>query len=368
MNNLTTAFDGGRCARICFIVPLALVCAALWIPWTGFAQYEDPAGWEVHDLERPQPRKVDTGAGLAQPIPPPSDAVVLFGGKDLSNWVSSQDDRPASWKVENGYFEVFPGTGGIQTKQGFGDVQLHVEWASPDPPRGNGQDNGNSGVFLMGIYEVQVLDSYNNPTYADGQAGAVYGQNPPLVNATRPPGEWQSYDIFWHRPHFGPAGNVTRPARVTVIHNGIMIQDNFELWGPTEWLQFRPYQQHADRMPIRFQDHGNPVLFRNVWVRDLESGDPYAMAESALDTATLDRYMGRYQAGQNAFYTFTRNGNNVYALFPDGRTFAIEPASATIFAMKHTNGTFTFDLDDAGNPTGFTWDMSGSVRQAKKVN
>lgn len=322
--------------------------------------------WKVHDLNRPKPVVV-TPPDQVLPAPAPKDAVVLFDGTDLSNWEAT-DGSPTKWVIKNGNMESVAGAGYIQSKAKFGDMHLHVEWAAPIPVQGSSQGRGNSGVFLMGMYEVQVLDSYNNPTYADGQAGAVYGQNPPLVNATRPPGEWQSYDIFWHRPHFGSAGNVTKPARVTVIHNGIMIQDNFELWGPTEWLQFRPYQEHPDRMPIRFQDHGNPVLFRNVWVRDLESGDPYAMEEPELSAEMLDRYMGRYQIGQNSFYTFMRNGNDVYAQFPDGRTFAIAPASATIFAMKHTNGAFTFDLDEEGNPTGLTWEMSGSVNKAKKAN
>ncbi len=243
--------------------------AALLMPQSGFAQYEDPAGWEVHDLERPQPRKVDTGTGFSMPAAPPSDAVVLFDGTDLSNWVSQLENKPAPWKVENGYFEVVPGTGGIRTKDGFGDVQLHVEWASPNPPKGEGQDNGNSGVFLMGMYEVQVLNSYENKTYPDGQASAVYGQYPPLVNATRPPGEWQTYDIIFRAPRFKDDGALVSPATVTVLHNGVVVQNHVPLTGPSGHHQRPPYKKHASKLPISLQDHSHPVRFRNIWLREL---------------------------------------------------------------------------------------------------
>ncbi len=173
------------------------------------------------------------------------------------------------WKVTDGYMEVAPGTGAIETKAKFGDAQLHVEWASPSPAAGVGQDRGNSGIFLMGEYEVQVLDSYHAETYADGQAGAIYGQYPPLANASRPPGEWQTYDIAFRRPRFDQGGKLLEPARLTLIHNGILIQNNEELLGRTSWLQSLPYEAHADRGPIQLQDHGHPVRFRNMWIRDL---------------------------------------------------------------------------------------------------
>ena len=174
------------------------------------------------------------------------------------------------WRIVDGAMEVVAGTGGIQTREDFGDVQLHVEWMSPAPPRGTDQDRGNSGVFFMGMYEVQVLDSWENVTYADGQAAALYGQYPPLVNASRKPGEWQSYDIVFRRPRFDASGKVTSPARVTVLHNGVLVQDNVELTGPTGHYSRPPYAAHADRLPVSLQDHGHPVRFRNFWVRSLE--------------------------------------------------------------------------------------------------
>ena len=172
--------------------------------------------------------------------------------------------------MQNGVAEVVPGTGGIQTKQSFGDVQLHVEWAAPSEVEGEGQERGNSGVFLMGRYEVQVLDSYNNTTYADGQAAALYGQYPPLVNASRPPGEWQTYDIIFRRPHFDANGNMVKPARVTVFHNGVLVQDNVELTGATAHYDRPPYEAHPDALPIQLQDHSDLVRFRNIWLRELE--------------------------------------------------------------------------------------------------
>lgn len=166
--------------------------------------------------------------------------------------------------------EVVAGTGEITTVRAFGDCQLHVEWASPDPPAHTGQDRGNSGVFLMGRYEVQVLDSYGNRTYPDGQAAAIYGQYPPLVNASRPPGVWQSYDIVFRRPRFDERGQLIAPARITVIHNGVLVHDAVILTGPTGHRRRPPYEAHADRLPITLQDHASPVRFRNIWVRDLE--------------------------------------------------------------------------------------------------
>jgi hypothetical protein len=224
--------------------------------------------WAIHDLDRPVPPVVDPGPA-GPPMPTPSDAIVLFDGKSLSQWEDGKGG-PAGWKVENGYAEVVAKTGSIRTKKGFGDCQLHIEWASPVEVKGESQERGNSGVFLMDIYEVQVLDSYDNRTYADGQAAAVYGQYPPLVNACRKPGEWQSYDIVFRRPHFDAAGKVLQPARMTVFHNGILVHDNVELTGPTGHKARPPYKPHADKLPLSLQDHGNPVRYRNIWLRELE--------------------------------------------------------------------------------------------------
>ncbi len=224
--------------------------------------------WPQHSEERPHPRVVEPGAPYT--IAPPADAIVLFNGSSLDKWTSGRG-APAKWRLVDGAFEVVPGTGTMSTRDGFGDVQLHIEWASPKPAIGTGQDRGNSGVFMAdGRYETQVLDSRDNVTYADGQAGALYGQFPPLVNATRAPGEWQTYDIVYHRPRFKADGSLQSAARFTVFLNGILVQDNMELVGPTANKSRPPYTAHADRLPITLQDHGHRVRYRNVWLRDLE--------------------------------------------------------------------------------------------------
>jgi hypothetical protein len=199
---------------------------------------------------------------------PPSDAIVLFNGKDLSQWHAADGSR-AKWNVIDGYVEVAPGTGEIVTNQQFGDVQLHIEWATPSVVKGEGQERGNSGVFLMGRYEVQVLDSYENVTYYHGQAGAVYKQYAPLVNASRKPGEWQTYDIIFHAPRFDEQGKVTDRARVTVLHNGVLIQNNVEIYGITYNDRPALYIAHPAQESLRLQDHGNPIRYRNIWIRRL---------------------------------------------------------------------------------------------------
>lgn len=251
---------------------LFLIFAGLFAVQPVFSQdSRNPTDWPVHDTERPRPPIIMPPASSAGDVSnPPSDAIVLFGGGSLSAWESSNGEA-APWMATNEYFQVRPGTGGIQTKEGFGDVQLHIEWSAPNPPLGDDQDRGNSGLFFMGgRYEVQVLDSYRNDTYPDGQAAAVYGQYPPLVNATRPPGEWNVYDVIFRRPRFDGQGNLQSPAVVTVFHNGVLAQDHVELTGPTAFQNRPPYEAHADRLPIGLQDHDHPVRFRNVWLRELE--------------------------------------------------------------------------------------------------
>ncbi|HRP07065.1 MAG TPA: DUF1080 domain-containing protein [Gemmatimonadales bacterium] len=233
----------------------------------GVLTAQDPAEWKIHSMERPLPPVVHPGGAAL--IAPPADAVVLFDGRTLEGWQSSSDSSAAPWRMVDGAMEVVPGAGGIETRARFGDVQLHIEWMSPATPEGNGQNRGNSGVFLMGRYEVQVLDSWENLTYADGQAAAVYGQYPPLVNASLPPGTWQSYDIIFRRPRFDVAGKVTQPARITVFHNGVLVQQNVALLGPTSHRVRAPYEAHDDRLPLSLQDHGQPVRFRNIWIRPL---------------------------------------------------------------------------------------------------
>ena len=222
----------------------------------------------VHDPKRPAPRVVAPADDVGQA---PADAVVLFDGSDLSGWSKVGGGDPG-WKVEDGHMEVVPGTGDIQTNAHFGDVQYHLEFACPAEIKGESQGRGNSGVFLMGRYEVQVLDGYENPTYADGITASVYGEYPPLVNACRPPGQWQTYDILWTAPRFNGVDLVS-PAYATVIHNGVVVHNHVELHGPTGHCDVYPYVAHAPKGPLRLQDHGDLVRFRTIWARPIGGYD-----------------------------------------------------------------------------------------------
>jgi hypothetical protein len=249
----------------------SVLALALCLAQLSVAQVDQR--WKPNDPDRPVPPVIEPGTASTQDSPgrPPSDAIVLFAGKDLAQWTGAEG-QPAKWKVADGYMEVVPHSGIIQTRQAFGDCQLHVEFTEPTPPTGEGQERGNSGVFLMGLYEIQVLDSYHSKTYADGQASAVYAQFPPLVNASRPPGQWQGYDIIFHGPRFDQDGKLLHPARVTVLHNGVLVQDNVELSGPTGHHVRPPYKPTPDKLPLSLQDHGNPVRYRNIWIRELGHG------------------------------------------------------------------------------------------------
>ena len=217
----------------------------------------------VTELWEPIPRSVDAGVDGA----PPSDAIVLFDGNHLEQWESVKSTAP-QWEVTGGHLVVVPGTGNLRTRQAFGDVQLHIEWRTPPVVTGEGQDRGNSGVFLMERYEVQVLDSFDNHTYPNGQAASVYKQHIPLVNASRAPGEWQSYDIVFKAPQFGQDGRISSPATMTVFHNGVLVQNHVTLHGPTEYIGEPQYIEH-DKAALELQDHGSPVAYRNIWIREL---------------------------------------------------------------------------------------------------
>lgn len=226
---------------------------------------------ESSELWRPVPRVVTPGntSVNAGPATAPSDALILFDGKDLSKWKSSKSNGgDAGWMVADGAFTVKPGTGDIETKEQFQNYQLHIEFRTPAEVKGNGQGRGNSGIFMQGVYELQVLDSYNNPTYSNGQAASIYKRSMPLVNASKKPGEWQVYDVIYTAPEFNKDSMILIPAFITVLHNGVLVQNHTAIIGTTPYIGAPQYQVHG-KGPIRLQDHDNPTSFRNVWIREL---------------------------------------------------------------------------------------------------
>jgi Domain of Unknown Function (DUF1080) len=222
--------------------------------------------WHVHDPARPQPTIVTPGTTFSQQATTPSDAIVLFDGKNLDNW-RDRKGNPAPWKIEDG--AMVAAKSDIVTTNQLGDIQLHLEFCEPEPGTHAGQDRGNSGVFLMARYEIQVLDCYNNKTYADGSTGGIYGQHPPLANACKPPGEWQTYDILFTAPHFDADGKVTTPAYATVIFNGVVVQNHQAIRGDTNWKSPGKYTAHGPTGPLALQFHNHPVRFRNIWARPM---------------------------------------------------------------------------------------------------
>jgi hypothetical protein len=243
-----------------------LLLAMIVCPGILAAQEQDKKTPESTETWEPKPRKITAGVN---PGDAPSDAIVLFDGKDLDNW-TALEGGPAPWTVKDGVLTVAPGKKDIKTKKEFGDFQLHIEWRSPakvDPAK-KGQARGNSGIFLQERYEVQVLDNFDNETYSNGQASSVYKQHIPLVNACRKPGEWQTYEIFFTAPRFNEDGRVVSPAYLTVIHNGVLTQNHVAIFGPTEYIGFPVYKPHQ-KAPLRLQDHGDLVSFRNIWIREL---------------------------------------------------------------------------------------------------
>lgn len=220
---------------------------------------------EETEVWEPVPEVVEPGESAWEA---PSDATILFDGENLSNWEKVEGGE-AEWDVEGDHFTVNPGTGDIRTREGFGSVQMHIEWRAPEEIEGEGQGRGNSGIFLQSRYELQVLDSYENETYPNGMAGSIYKQHIPLVNAAKEPGEWQSYDIIYTAPEFSEDGSVESPAKITVFWNGVLVQNDIEIEGTTVFTGHPEYEAHDDREPITLQDHSNPVSFRNIWIREL---------------------------------------------------------------------------------------------------
>ena len=254
---------------------LALASVGYAAASTGLPFYGDPPDdhhpWAIHDQNRPQPKVVTPGTFSTpeQPGQPPSDAIILFDGKDLSNWEADKPEGgPSKWIVKDGAMECTPGSGQIRTKDKFGDCQLHIEWAAPKDVKGDSQGRGNSGIYLEGICEIQVLDCYDNPTYADGAAGSVYGVNPPAANPLNPPGQFQVVDILFRRPIY-EGDKCLDPGYVTVFLNGVLVQDHTQLEGSTGHMKRTKPGAFPDKGPLKLQDHGNPVRFRNVWYREL---------------------------------------------------------------------------------------------------
>lgn len=332
-----------------------------------------PPGWLQHDMDRPQPPRVEPAANLDTrfPVAPPGDAVVLIGpdGAGLDNW-ETDGGEPAPWRVADGSLVVEPGTGGIRSKESFGDVQVHIEWMPAAEPGKDGQNRSNSGLFLAdGRYEVQILDVWDNQTYADGRAAALYGQYPPLANATRPPGEWQAYDVFFRLPRFSDGGELLEEARMTVVHNGVLVQNNEVLPGTTIWLESLPYAPH-DGGRIGLQDHGSPVRFRNLWVRRLPEREAppagYAQFDAAdLTAAERDRLVGSYAREEGGTFVIERLDDGLGLSMPwRPGVLPLVPLSPTSLQLQNTAGRFDVALDDAGAVTGLTFTMGGATYRA----
>lgn len=324
----------------------------------------DP-NWLGHDRLRPLPAVVDPGTASTQDQAgrPPSDAVVLFDGKDISQWVA-MDGSPTKWIARDGYMECVSGSGYVRTLQNFGDCQYHIEWATPEKAEGEGQGRGNSGVFFgLDRYEIQVLDSYNNKTYADGSAASVYIQYPPLVNASRPPGQWQTYDILWTAPRFDSDGKLLSKARVTVFHNGVLVQNNVELTGPTGWLGRAPYQAHPEKLPLALQDHGNPVRYRNIWIRELGK---QGRKEFTFGEAQLKPLCGTYEINKDFKVEIGYEEGQLVARFAGAR-FAMFAESPTHFFAKTTDVQCDFVKDAAGAVEKVVLSVGEGGMHAKKV-
>ena len=274
------------------LLSVSFSLAATLAPAAG-GFYGDPPDathpWAIHDMNRPQPPRVEPGTFTSQEQPgkPPADAIVLFDGTEaaLASWISDKNSEPTKWIVRDGALQCVPGSGYIRSKDEWADCQLHIEWAAPTKVEGDSQGRGNSGVFLMGQTEVQVLDNYNNPTYADGFAGSVYGVNPPMANPLRAPGEWQVYDIVFRRPVFKD-GQEVDPGYLTVFVNGVLVQDHTPLEGGGGHKARSKPHPFPEKGPLKLQDHGNPVRYRNIWYRPLpkraiEGGDTSVMSAEA---------------------------------------------------------------------------------------
>ena len=311
---------------------------------------QQPTGWKAHDKKRPQPKVVDPGeATPATSVP--SDAIVLFDGTDLSSW-SGNNGKDPKWNVKDGYMECFRGAGFVYTKERFADIQLHLEWSSPSQTKGKGQGRGNSGVFLPGGVEIQVLDSFENETYADGGAASIYGQYPPLVNASRGPGQWQSYDIIYHMPQYDEDKKLVKAAVVTVMHNGVVVQHAADILGPTSWVHHKEYNPDTSEGTIGLQDHGNPVRFRNIWVRKLDTAKTKGEypEERPFTEEEIKKFVGKY--GRKAKVKLKDEKLWLSTLQQDMEMVAYSDGT---YATKESAGSITFAEDENGKVTGISF-------------
>jgi hypothetical protein len=303
---------------------------------------------KVHDRNQPLPPVVTPGKVSTEDMvgTAPSDAIVLFDGTDLSAWVNYDGD-PAEWEIVDGALVCKPQTGAIRTLQNFGDVQLHIEWAAPEEIEGDGQGRSNSGVFFaVDRYEVQILDSYDNITYPDGSAASVYGQYAPLANAMLPRGEWQTYDIIYTAPRFCAEGKLKSPASFTVLHNGVLVQNHAILDGPTAWINRPPYEAHPYKLPIQLQDHGNPVRYRNIWVRELGHKTP---AEFTYAKDYLKSLEGAYKNDWGSVAEIVLGDHDQLHLKLAGETLPLYATSKTMFFAKSTDILVDFSFAETEN-------------------
>lgn len=342
---------------------LFVFSVSLFLFSASVCQAQQPTGWKAHDNNRPQPEVVDPGKATL-PASVPSDAIVLFDGTDLSKWDGPNGKDP-KWKVADGVMECFSGAGFVYTKEKFGDIQLHLEWASPVKVKGNGQGRGNSGVFLPGGVEVQVLDSFDNETYADGGAASIYGQYPPMVNASRGPGQWQSYDIIYHLPRFDENKKLVQQAVVTVLHNGVVVQHATKALGPTSWVHHRKFAPGITEGVIGLQDHGNPVRFRNIWVRKLDTAatEGSYVEERPFTEEEMQKFVGKYRRNCEV-----KSMDGKLWLSTLGQDMEMVAHTDGTFSTKESAGTISFESDDDGNVTSmrFKFDAgyNGNVKRA----
>lgn len=341
-----------------------LLSISIYMASNGYSSSGDTKSairWRACSVDRPEPPRVE----VTEPGSAPSDAVVLFNGEDMSQWRDAKGN-PSPWKIVDGALEVVPGKGDIYSQKVFGDIQMHVEWSTPTKIT-NAFDAGNSGIKFMGLYEIQIFDSWTTRNMPDSFAGAVYGQHPPLVNACLEPGEWQSFDIIWHRPHFTEDGQVEKPAFVTVLHNGVLVQDHAEVLGKSFWVARPVYEPHAEKLPILLQDHGVAVRYRNIWVREMSEDPPVLPPplpkEVSVAPDILDEYAGKY--GYERYFKVERNGPRLRVRFGMSSDelpwFWIDviAVSENHFVGTDADMEFTFKRNEAGEVEGFYWKYGG---------